>query len=133
MRQTATQKWGRTLSLAALTVAFAAYLAVDPFDTRPGGTAPYTTAIVNVNVSNQADRVLTELTVTVGDHLWSIGPLPPGGDLPFHFAAKNNAAYTISGRYMEGTEMVKTVPYTAQGHDDLVTFTEDRLSIKRLR
>ena len=126
MSHTTKQKWGRTLALAALAVAFAAYLA--PFDRSP---AP--TAIVNVNVSNQADRVLTELTVTVGDHLWSIGPLPPGGDLPFHFSAKNNAEYMISGHYQDGAEMAETVPYTIQGHDDLVTFTEAQVTVKRLR
>ena len=130
MNQAGRQHWGRILAVAMVVAGLIVYLAVTPAENPPPVSKPST---VNVTVMNESSLVLSGLSVAVGENRWEIGPLPPGGSIPFHFFPKTDAEYVITGRFESGDDFTTAIPYTTQGQEDLVTFVEGAVNVRKLK
>ena len=90
------KKHWRLKSVLLVVLGLLLYLGLVPMQQPPVTPTIYDT------VYNDSGRVLKTLSVTVGQRVYDIGPLPPGGSLPFHFLPEGEPHYTVTGSFGEG-------------------------------
>lgn len=97
------------LSLAMVAVGGLIYVSISPTpQVTVKGEKTVDTAVYNT-VYNDTERVLKVVRIRVGKRVYDIGPLLPGGVLPFHLQPQGATEYVLEGSFDLDRHITKTV------------------------